>query len=450
MSATTELRPRASAQPTRRALARIRASGTARAAAAHAALLGLAATGVVFALGATGAPSFFVPGSPEEETPGWMAGPLEPLAVDLGVVLPIVLFALMIGCYAALVASSRSLSGRAVAACIVGLHAVFLLAPPLLSSDVFGYIAFARLESVHDLSPYLNAVEAIPDDPINDYLSSVWPTGVSTPYGPLFVIATVLVAPLGIAASLWTLKLLTAVAALAAVAAVASAARAAGRDPLPPALIIGLNPLWLVWAVGGAHNDVLMALGLAGAIQLLWAGRAPLGGAALVAGASVKATAGLALPFLLAGSARRKPLATGVVLATAAGAIVSLAAMGTDVLAYPGALIEQARDHVSNHNIPEQVGELLGVGGLTDRVQLVAQVAFGAALAGLLLYAWRRRDPISAAGWAIAAMLVLSTSLHPWYIAALLPLAALSESRALRVVTVILTVVLAAVRLTPT
>ena len=37
---------------------------------------------------------------------------------------------------------------------VVGLHVVFLLAPPLLSQDVFSYIAYARLGVEHGLNPY--------------------------------------------------------------------------------------------------------------------------------------------------------------------------------------------------------------------------------------------------------------------------------------------------------
>ena len=67
---------------------------------------------------------------------------------------------------------------------------------------------------------------------------------------------------------------------------------------------MGLNPVLLELAVGGAHNDTLLLLALAAAL-LLTAGANPrfrAGAAALVAGIAIKVTAGLALPFLLLGA----------------------------------------------------------------------------------------------------------------------------------------------------
>ena len=79
---------------------------------------------------------------------------------------------------------------RVVAAAVVAGHILYALAPPLLSADVFGYIGYARLGGVHGLDPYLHAVEAIPDDAINTYLSTIWPTDLKSPYGPLFLLGT--------------------------------------------------------------------------------------------------------------------------------------------------------------------------------------------------------------------------------------------------------------------
>ena len=44
---------------------------------------------------------------------------------------------------------------------VVGLHVLFLLAPPLLSQDVFSYIAYARLGAEHGLDPYTHSPLAI-------------------------------------------------------------------------------------------------------------------------------------------------------------------------------------------------------------------------------------------------------------------------------------------------
>ena len=101
---------------------------------------------------------------------------------------------------------------------------------------------------------------------------------------------------------MWTLKALTAVAAAGCLALVWSCARQLGRDPLPAVLLVGLNPIWLVEGVGGAHNDVFMTLAVLAAVRLALAAREASAAAAVVAAAAIKGTAGLLLPFLLMGA----------------------------------------------------------------------------------------------------------------------------------------------------
>src|SRR5205823_2043120 len=67
------------------------------------------------------------------------------------------------------------------------------------------------------------------------------------------------------------------------------------------AAFVGLNPVLLELALGGAHNDTLVLLALSAALAFS-AGAHPrfrAAACALVAGLGVKVTAGLALPFLL-------------------------------------------------------------------------------------------------------------------------------------------------------
>jgi hypothetical protein len=52
--------------------------------------------------------------------------------------------------------------------------------------------------------------------------------------------------------------------------------------------------------------------------------------------------------------------------------------------------------------------------------------------------AWRRRDSITASGWASVALLVTLSWVLPWYVLWVLPLAALSSSRRLRSATLVL------------
>src|SRR2546423_4014004 len=108
-------------------------------------------------------------------------------------------------------------------------------------------------------------------------------------------------------------------AALAALAGVSLGWKIApllGRPPLHAAVLIGLNPLVLVFGVGGGHNDALVALALLGGTWLMLRDREMAGGAVIATAAAVKLSAGLVLPFLAIGARRRGRTIAGIVAAT--------------------------------------------------------------------------------------------------------------------------------------
>jgi hypothetical protein len=146
------------------------------------------------------------------------------------------------------------------------MHLLFLLAPPLLSHDVFSYIAYARLGVANHLNPYTHAPLDIPNDPGFTHAGSI---DASSAYGPVFTLLTYPLSPLGVPAAFWILKVVAALSSLGVVALVWRIAQRLGRDPLVPALAVGLNPLVLVHVVGGAHNEALTLL-ITMAGVLLW------------------------------------------------------------------------------------------------------------------------------------------------------------------------------------
>ena len=164
---------------------------------------------------------------------------------------------LALALWGAVVIRARGLSPRTAIAAVVAVHIVFLLAPPLLSQDVFSYIAYARLGVEHDLNPYEHAPDAVPGDAVYPYAGSKTATSA---YGPLFTLVTYPLAGLGVPTAYWILKVLAALASLALVAVVWRTAEQLGRDPVAPALFVGMNPLTLVHVVGGAHNEAYVVL----------------------------------------------------------------------------------------------------------------------------------------------------------------------------------------------
>ncbi|HEV2076163.1 MAG TPA: hypothetical protein VGR10_07970, partial [Thermoleophilaceae bacterium] len=227
--------------------------------------------GLAFVLSAAAGSVFLVP-SGVEQFPGWLAGPLPDLGGSLPRLVEIGLVVAM-GVGWAMVLRSRALLGRSTVAAIGLVHLLLLAGPPVFSTDVFGYLAFGRLGELYGLSPYSHAVGAIAVDPVNIYLSSVWPTDLSSPYGPLFLLLTYGLVPYGLTAGLWGMKVVATAAALGSVGLVARTAERLELDPVRAAAFVGLNPLWLTWVVGGAHNDLPMVLLAVAGIGLMVAGR---------------------------------------------------------------------------------------------------------------------------------------------------------------------------------
>lgn len=418
------------------------ASPVLRQAIAAGALVALVALGATLAVGAAARPSFLVPFS-LRDYPGWLGGPLAGLGPGLGGDSFSVLVLLMCGCYLATLACAGAVRPGWALGAILTLHLTFMLAPPLLSGDVFGYLAFSRIGAVHGLNPYLHGAASIPADPIHPYVK--WPA-MRSPYGPMFMLLSYPLAPLGVAAGLWACKALAAAASLGCIWLVWSCARRLGRPPVPAALFVGLNPLLLVYGVAGAHNDLLTMLLILAGVHLTVLGREPWGAAALVGAAAAKASSALLLPFAVLGVPRRRRALLGALAAAAAVGAVSLAVFGPDIARLAHVLGFQARI-ISFHSAPHYLGELLGLGGVTPGVRLAAGVAFASAMGLLLWRAWRGADWISCAGWATLALLITSSWLMPWYVVWVLPLAALGAERSLRVGALAFTAFLTVTRL---
>src|SRR3954468_24962818 len=181
---------------------------------AAAALAGLVLSGALICVHAAAGESGFIPAS-WRGLPGWMAGPLPAVGGPLYSSLYAALFVSMCGCYAVVLGLARHVEARSAVAAIVLLHVLFLLAPPLLSADLFGYIDYARIGAVHGLDPYADGPASAPHDAVFAFMR--WRGELPSPYGPLFTLGSYALAPLSVAASVWVLKVLTAAAGLTVV-----------------------------------------------------------------------------------------------------------------------------------------------------------------------------------------------------------------------------------------
>lgn len=377
-------------------------------------------------------------------SPDWLLGPLRVFGAggaDGPLAGPLFYAALWLalGLYVVVVGLARHLPVRAALGAVAGLHVLFLLAPPLLSQDVFSYIAYARLGVEHGLDPYAFAPVAIPGDPVFGYAGS---KDAVSAYGPLFTLLTYPLAPLGVPAAFWVLKVVAAAASLGLVALVWKIAVARGREPLAPALAVGLHPLVLAHVVAGAHNEALVMLVLMAGVALWVAGRDTAGAAVATLAAGLKASAGLAVPFLVV-ARRALPRAVAALAAVAAVAIAGVAGFGADALDAFG-LIGDNQGRTSRWSFPYKTAQLLGALLPGDRldyrdaVRGAYALGFAAVFVLLLVRTRRGLDPLNAAAWATIAVLVASAWLVPWYILWLLPLAALTTDRRLHAATLAL------------
>jgi hypothetical protein len=426
------------------------------------ALTAVVALSLFVVLMAANRPSILTPTTHIGYFPHWMAGPLGGLlqgftndGTTLKYLFTGAVAAMYLG-YLLVLKHARRLPARWVLAAIVAAHVVFLLAPPLALTDLFNYINYGRMEVVHNLNPYTT----IPIlEPHNDpaFVLSNWHELLS-PYGPLFTLLTFAVVPLGVAASFWALKCVLMLASLATILLVWKCARLLGRDPVPAVAFVGLNPLVLIWGLGGDHNDFLMVVFIMLGFYLLLRAKArgfaqtvlPLSalemgaGAAFVTAVAVKASAAVLLPIVLAGLLRApRALVQTVLGMIAAGIVVGAASLLAFGLHIPD--LSTQGSVVSAESIPNLIGLAAGAGGESSGLRAALSLVLIALVLLCCWLAWGGRRAqnsvdagggvaraITASGWANVALLVTLSWVLPWYVVWVLPLAALSSSRRLR------------------
>jgi hypothetical protein len=415
-------------------------------------IAGLLATGLLIALAAADTHNLL----PQTLSVGpWLvglAGSFGSTGINLGSLGLTVVMAVMFASYLATVAVAHRLSPVVVLGAIAALNALILLAPPLVSTDIFSYQFYGRLGEVYHANPYVTGAFALHYDPLYQYIGTKW-ISIPTVYGPLFTGISYLLAPLTIPASVFAYKTIAALSSLAIVALVWNGARLRGVNQVKAAALVGLNPLIVVYGVGGGHNDLLMLAPLLAGLVFMLQGRGRAAGASIVAAAAVKVTAGLLLPFAVADArgrlfgTRRRELLLGAGVTAAVIAVFTFAVFGTGPLHLPST-IETVQSKGNWQSIPGFIGTRFGLGTVGHPVALVLSAIFAVAFGWLVWRVWQGRlDWIAGAGWAAFALLITAGSLLPWYAAWLMPLAALGRDRRLWRASLVLTVVMASFQL---
>jgi hypothetical protein len=331
------------------------------------------------------------------------------------------------------------ISTRWAIALVAALQLIVFAGPVLVSTDVFSYIAYARMGVEHGLNPYLNGPAAIAGDPVFKYVGTDW-IHVATAYGPLYTLLSYPLAPLGVVGALWGMKLEALLASAGTLALTWRCARARGFDPTLALLAVGANPLYVIYGLGGAHNDLIMMLAMMGAVTLTIVG-APSGrregsaAALVVAGALIKATVAVLLPFMILSRRRLAPV-LGAIGAIALGAIVGYAVFGIHGIDLVAALNRDAA-FVSTDSFANEIAHLFGKAGVFPIDHDLLKAALVLIVLHLMWRTWRGYDWVAASGWALLAISVTSTWLLAWYILWPLPLAVVTRDRRLLAATLV-------------
>jgi alpha-1,6-mannosyltransferase len=314
--------------------------------------------------------------------------------------------------------------------------APLLVSPPLFTRDVYSYLGQGALE-LHGLDPYEVGPVELPPGPVPDNVHYVWQT-TPAPYGPLFLFISKIMywvtgdnTVLGVIGM--RLVLLSGLGLLV-YALPRLAERLGGNAPVTLWLVVA-NPMTLVHLVGGPHNDLLMIGLLAAGTLLTLRGRHVAGIAVVTVAMTVKASAGVALPFLVLIWASRLPgnrwarlLKAGPpALAVFVGVFAGVTLVSGVNLGWISALDAPSETIYNWMSLPTGVGQLThGLTGLfldveaRPFIEVARLLGSGLLLALLVRQWWMAReggpDAMRRAAYLLLASAVLAPATLPWYL----------------------------------
>jgi alpha-1,6-mannosyltransferase len=331
--------------------------------------------------------------------------------------------------------------------------APLLLSVPVFSRDTYSYLAQGAL--LRDgLDPY--AVGPIENpNPLLDNVSPIW-TITTAPYGPAFIMVARLVTMLvgnHVIAGTMLLRLCMLPGLALLIWATPRLARHLGADAPIALWICVLNPLVIIHLMGGVHNEMLMVGLMTAGITLTFERRHIAGATLIAVGVAVKATAGIALPFMVWVWMRHlrdrrgyRPLsafaAAGagsvLILVTVFAVLSGLAGVG---LGWLTALAGSVKI-INWLTVPTAIANLIhAVGGLFFPVsfyavlQVTRLIGIAIIALSLPLLWWRYRQDdrtvLTGIAWAMLVVVLFVPGALPWYYTwPLAVVAPLAQSRA--------------------
>ncbi len=342
-----------------------------------------------------------------------------------------------------------SLSPVLIFSCIFSFTLVWLY--PVTATDLFQYVLRARVWVIHGANPMGTPPAAFADDPLLPFAGE-WHTTTS-PYGPVWELLAGGVASLGFTTAVsgaLAYKGVALLGYLACLALLISPASHGRRDELAGSLLLfAWNPLVLIQGVGNGHNDVVMLAWTLLALVICQRRTSsphtiqrPMASIAAATIASLtKVAAGLMSLLIVLDILRSMPARRRVLSLVSMGAV----ATGLGLLAYtpfwpPWHSITGILDEM-NHRYTYTIAATLRLwlsGSLPAQVawdvpRTAGQLLFLSMLGWASIRLWQRRLDLISAGFLVYfTYLMTGASYRIWYPLWLVPLAALSASRAAR------------------
>lgn len=338
------------------------------------------------------------------------------------------------------VQAAGEITGRGLARVLAMWSAPLMLSFPILSRDVYSYLAQGRMLHAGK-SPYAEGVSALPGwfDGGSD---SLWAQSPS-PYGPFFLVLARIIyfASNGIPEiGVGLLRVIAVLGVWGCYHFTAKLAQKMGQSANWANWAIVGNPLFLLTMIGGVHNDALMIAGVFSAFAYAYDRRPMAATMALAIAVSVKPIVLLALPFIGLVLLGRSPsmrerwkiwakvLALSLTWLLLIGAVTNLwfgwllAMFTAGDAAFPYAPVGLIGWSLSN---------LAGIFGAD--ISLVNAIVVGVfqvialAIVARLALAKDTSSPVRLAAWALSAVVLLAPIIQPWYILWLMALFAISH-----------------------
>jgi alpha-1,6-mannosyltransferase len=307
-----------------------------------------------------------------------------------------------------------------------------LLVGPIFSHDVYSYAAQGEMVS-HHVNPYLYGPLELGNNSYTAHVDSIW-SNAPAPYGPLFLQIDGLFTQLTFHNELATIVLLRllAVGGVVLIAVcVPRLARLYRRDGGELFTLMVLNPVTILYLIGGAHNDALM-LGLLVAGLTAAKEKRPVVGVLLCAlAAAIKAPAALGVLYVgwswLGPESplryRIRPVATAVLMATGVlGFFSFITGLGwgwVTILGTPGAVRSWTAPTTALAFLAADLAHFFGIGLGVDGVLTVTRVIgllVALAVGGWLLSNSDRIGTMKALGLSLLTLVILGPIDQPWYL----------------------------------